>query len=65
MTNPTPTTTAPGHGVGLAGIIIGILIPFVGVILGIIALAKRNIPMGLGAIIVSVIAWVVWTMVLL
>jgi hypothetical protein len=69
MSNLTPTPpatgTLPGHGVGLAGILIGLVIPFIGIILGIVALVKRNVPMGLGAVIVSVIAWVVWTMVLM
>lgn len=61
MSNPTPTQTVPGQGIGIAGIIIGLFLPIVGIILGIIALAKRNVVMGLAAIVISAIAWLVWT----
>jgi len=65
VTNPTPTQSAPGTGVAITGIILGLFIPLVGIILGIVALVKRNYVLGSVALIVSVIAWLIWTTVFL
>lgn len=65
MSTPQQTPTAPGTGLAITAIILGLVVPLVGLILGIIALVKRHYTLGSVAIIVSVLAWIVWTIALM
>lgn len=54
-----------GKALGITGIIIGLIVPFVGLILGIIGAAKSDSHTGLGitAIVVSILAWMFWALI--
>ena len=62
---PAPAVkSGESSGLMIAGFITGVVIPLVGLIIGVILLAKSKIGAGFGVIIVSVLSWLLWIAIL-